>query len=251
MRKTTFWQTSFILFIPIILLSGCMRQFSTTPIPNDTQKINYHKGNAAIVSYAKESVCLAEQPKNLEGQVLNPCSDLEFYVLCKNTSQEEIVLSTKNMSLFINNKQLNLTPYEKLKQEIMSSASFGKAMSALSGAALEASSAYSGNQMIIGSYKGDNFMAFGYDQNKAISNGLATQQRTNSELASIDAKTRMRLASIDSMLRDETILPNQHHGGFIRSQIPCGIDSNGVFKVKIDFGSETHNFLFNYQEIKK
>lgn len=249
----------FILVTNTVLLNGCASIVRVDPMATAEQTTVFKNGTEAIVS-KKRYVVAIRSSVNMYTSDNFPAFVVSFH----NISDKPVTFSTENISAFIAGTGLRVFSYEELVAEVESKRKWAVFSAALSGAAQSMSAAQEGNQFTQGTYNtsyygsrgyaGSGYGTYsGYTYNPAAAaRAQATvNAETRSNLENINASANSTISDLSRMiLRKETVLPNEWHGGYIRiEQGPTPELSNTLsFRVLID--DEEHKLDFIQTKVK-
>lgn len=242
-----------------LALSGCASTIRVQPIAGPDQQTMYKDGTEAIIS-KKRSVVAVRPSTNTYTSEQRPT----FVVSVLNGTDKPIVFSTENITASASGSALKVFSYDELVAEVENQRKWAAVAAALSGVAQSMSAAQAGNQYTYGSYNTNyygnrgysgygygTYSAYTYNPAAAAQAQAAANAQMNQNFENINSSANAALADLSrTILKKETVLPNEWHGGFVKlQQAPPPEISNSIL-LKVLFGDEEHSFEFTQTKVK-
>jgi hypothetical protein len=219
----------------------------------------YKDGTEAVVSKKLSVVVVRPSTKTYTSE-----QRPTFVVSVFNGTDKPIVFSTENISASVDGSPLKVFSYDELVEELENTRKRILIAAALAGVAESISAAQAGNQYTYGNfttryygnhgYYGSGYGTYsGYTYNPAAAAQAqaAANAQMNQNFANITSSFNAALFHLSStILKKETVFPNQWHGGYITLQQGPIPESSNTLSLKVIFGEEEHNFEFVQTKVK-
>ena len=159
------------------------------------------------------------------------------------------------------NEQLKVFSYQELEEEENSRQAMQAFAAALSGIGRSMQAANAGYSYDSGTYNsyggyGNNtygsYSGYSYDPYAAQAAQSAAQAQTDADFARIKATGEQNMAELQrTILKMQTVAPGQWYGGTVVVQMPDPEDTAVPVTVRVNVGSETHEFIYRYEKVKQ
>ncbi len=159
------------------------------------------------------------------------------------------------------NEQLKVFSYQELEEEEQERLAMQAFAAALSGIGRSMEAANAGQSYNSGTYNsyggyGNNtygsYSGYSYDPYAAQAAQSAAQAQTDADFARIKASGEQNMAELQrTILKMQTVAPGQWYGGTIVVQMPDPNDTAIPVTVRVNVGSEAHEFSYRYVKVKQ
>lgn len=254
------------VFIFIMALSGCATYGIITPIESAEQRMDYRDGRETTTSSKTHTVAIA-----LESATLQSGHRANFIIAVKNGSNEEIILSTDNITANLKGENsmsdmsLMVFTYEDLVREEKKRQAWAAVAAGLEGIGESMTAANAGYSNTTGTYSesaysstGDSAYGYGsyssttYDYAAAQEAQNAANFRSEARFDQLASEGRDNLQALSSrILKKHTVYPGDWHGGIVKIQMPRVSDIPNLFVVDINVDNEMHSFHFTQEKATK
>lgn len=172
------------------------------------------------------------------------------------TKPVDEVLETRPL---VTNEPLKVFSYEELQQGEKKRQAIQAFAAALSGIGRSMQAANAGRTYSSGSYNsygsyGNNtygsYSGYSYDPYAAQAAQSAAQAQTDADFARIKASGERNMAELSrTILKMQTVAPGQWYGGTIVVQMPDPKDGAIPVMVRVNIGSDVHEFRYHYEKV--
>lgn len=245
--------------VACLLLSGCASTLRVQPVAGPDQTTMYKDGTEAIIS-KKRSVVVLRPSANTYTSEQRPT----FVVSVLNGTDKPVVFSTEDITASVAGTPLKVFSYDELVAEVENKRKWAAVAAALAGAAQSMSAAQAGNQYTYGSYNTSyygnrgyygsgygTYSGYTYNPAAAAQAQAAANAQMNQNFENINSSANAALSDLGrTILKKETVLPNEWYGGYLKLQQTPIPDSSNTISLKVLFGEEEHLFEFTQTKIK-
>ena len=249
----------FVLMLAIGVLQGCATTLKLDPVASGEQKKVFQGGIETLISAKQSLVAIRPSAKSYQS-VQRP----SLVVSVTNGTEESYNFGPENIRASVNGQSVKVFTYDELIAEVEREQAWDAAFAAFFGAAksMDAENAgytynsgtynssyydsgYSGYEY--GSYSGYTYNAAAVQQARAAANA-----QTQAQMAAIKTQTDEALNQLAStMIRKETVFPQQTFGGYITlDKLPVPDTANEVI-INVSVGGESHQFHFMLTKVAK
>ena len=258
------WLSTLVALLAAVFLPGCATFANVSGLEGDGQRKVFRDGRESLISIKRHTVSISP-----EESVIRVGQRGAFVVVVRNSGTDEFVFSTDDIAAAAagpgTTGPLKVFSYEELVAEErrrQAIVAFGAALQG-AGEAMSASSA--GYTRSTGTYSGTAYTSKGttvtssgtytgntYDFAAAQAAQNAAAARSSQRFAQIEAEGRASLSALSSaILKKQTVMPGEWHGGVVRVQLPALQESPVDFLVTVNVGGESHTFKFRQMKASK
>ncbi len=243
----------------LLVLSGCASTIRVEAVAGADQTKMYRGGTEVLLS-RKQSTVAVRPSANSYTSEQRPT----FVVSVLNGTDQPITFSTEDIVATTAGARLKVFSYEELVEEVENQRKWAAVGAALSGVAASMNAAQAGNKYTYGTYNTNHYgsrgyygsgygtySAYTYDSAAAAQAQAAANAQTAQNFQYINASAESALSDLGrTILKKETVMPNQWHGGYVRIQRPPVPERTNMISITVVFGAEEHFFQFLQTTVK-